>query len=105
MQIQVIKDLILINIHWDLPQEVIYNYLKYIKIILDKLIDKAAIIMRMLFLKDLRELQTSIDQTIVRCQVILFIVVSDIFKVIFCCYVKEYTANPKTDSRLGRVGR
>lgn len=51
----------------------------------DKAVDKAATLLRMLFVKDLRQLQSLIDKTIVDAQ--------------------EYTANPKTDSRLGRVGR
>ncbi|GMH43332.1 hypothetical protein BSKO_11254 [Bryopsis sp. KO-2023] len=51
----------------------------------DKAVDKAATLLRMLFVKDVRQLQSLIDRTIVKAQ--------------------EYTANPKTDSRLGRVGR
>lgn len=48
-------------------------------------VDLAATIMRMLYIKDLRQLQTVIDETLVQ--------------------VQEYTANPKTDSSLGRLGR
>ena len=45
----------------------------------------AAKILRLLHIKDLRELQTQINAAIVAVQAI--------------------TANPKTDSRLGQVGR
>eukprot|EP00803_Ostreobium_quekettii_P009173 evm.model.scf_3267.2 EVM.evm.TU.scf_3267.2 scf_3267:6281-12405(+) len=50
----------------------------------DAAVDKAATLLRVLFVKDLKRLQTFIDETIVQ--------------------VQEYTANPKTDSKLGRVG-
>eukprot|EP01025_Chloroclados_australasicus_P041677 TRINITY_DN4432_c0_g1_i1.p1 TRINITY_DN4432_c0_g1~~TRINITY_DN4432_c0_g1_i1.p1 ORF type:complete len:259 (-),score=20.81 TRINITY_DN4432_c0_g1_i1:325-1101(-) len=50
----------------------------------DKKLDIASTILRVLFIKDLRDLQSQIDHAIVELQ--------------------EYTANPKTDSRLGRVG-
>ncbi|KAK9805942.1 hypothetical protein WJX73_007158 [Symbiochloris irregularis] len=48
-------------------------------------VDLAGTILRMLFIKDLRQLQTVIDETMVQ--------------------VQEFTANPRTDSTLGRVGR
>eukprot|EP01023_Acetabularia_acetabulum_P061082 TRINITY_DN7366_c0_g2_i3.p1 TRINITY_DN7366_c0_g2~~TRINITY_DN7366_c0_g2_i3.p1 ORF type:complete len:262 (+),score=48.12 TRINITY_DN7366_c0_g2_i3:80-865(+) len=51
----------------------------------DKKLDIAATVLRILYIKDLRNLQSQIDHAIVELQ--------------------EYTANPKTDSRLGRVGR
>lgn len=47
--------------------------------------DVAATILHMLYIKDLRGLQTIIDETIVN--------------------VQNYTANPKTDAALGRIGR
>lgn len=51
----------------------------------DAPLDRAVRVLRMLFVKDLRDLQTSIDETIVAAQ--------------------EFTANPKTDTRQGKVGR
>lgn len=51
----------------------------------DPLVDKAAMILRLLHLHDLRDLQTIINEVIVCAQ--------------------NITADPKTDSRLGRVGR
>lgn len=51
----------------------------------DAQVDSASLVMRSLFIKDLRELQSVIDETTVG--------------------VQEYTANPKTDAKLGRVGR
>lgn len=51
----------------------------------DPAVDKAATILRLLHLHDLRELQTLINEVIVA--------------------VQEHTADPKTDSRLGQVGR
>ncbi|XP_045179239.2 RNA transcription, translation and transport factor protein-like [Mercenaria mercenaria] len=51
----------------------------------DYIINEAAKILRLLHIRDLRELQSSINQAIVAVQTI--------------------TANPKTDSRLGKVGR
>ncbi|PSC68454.1 hypothetical protein C2E20_7928 isoform A [Micractinium conductrix] len=47
--------------------------------------DLAATILRMLYIKDLRALQTAVDAAIVQ--------------------VQEYTANPRTDASLGKVGR
>ena len=44
----------------------------------------AARVLRMLYVADLRKLQDAVNTTIVALQ--------------------EFTANPKTDSRLGRVG-
>ncbi|XP_041353205.1 RNA transcription, translation and transport factor protein-like isoform X2 [Gigantopelta aegis] len=51
----------------------------------DYIMNDAAKILRLLHIKDLRELQTQINTAIVAVQAI--------------------TANPKTDSRLGKVGR
>ena len=54
-------------------------------LIADAKLDSAATILRMLYIKDLRALQSLIDRTIVE--------------------VQEFTANPRTDTALGRVGR
>ena len=51
----------------------------------DENVDMAAKILRMLYIKDLRGLQTSIDDAIVELQ--------------------ELTADPKTDAAIGKVGR
>lgn len=51
----------------------------------DEKTDAAATILRMLYIRDLRGLQTLIDETLVN--------------------VQNYTANPKTDAALGRIGR
>merc|ERR1719234_1032493 len=51
----------------------------------DKDVSEAARILRLLHIKDLRSLQTSINETIVTIQ--------------------SMTANPRTDTRLGKVGR
>ena len=51
----------------------------------DKDLNEAAKILRLLHIQDLRTLQTRINETIVSIQAI--------------------TANPKTDTRLGKVGR
>ena len=51
----------------------------------DYIINEAAKILRLLHIKDLRELQSQINYAIVAVQAI--------------------TANPKTDSRLGKIGR
>jgi RLL motif-containing protein 1 len=48
-------------------------------------LNNAAKILRLLHIKELRDLQTKINETIVSIQ--------------------NVTANPKTDSSLGRVGR
>ena len=48
-------------------------------------LDDAAKVLRLLHIQELRDLQTKINETIVS--------------------VQSITANPKTDSRLGRVGR
>lgn len=51
----------------------------------DPVLDHAAKILRLLYIRDLRDLQTKINETIVGIQ--------------------KITANPKTDTRLGKVGR
>ena len=51
----------------------------------DRDVHEAAKILRLLHIKDLRSLQTSINECIVTIQ--------------------SMTANPKTDTRLGKVGR
>ncbi|GIY59658.1 RNA transcription, translation and transport factor protein [Caerostris extrusa] len=51
----------------------------------DAILDKAAKILRLCFIHDLRNLQTKINEIIVS--------------------VQSITANPKTDTRLGKVGR
>lgn len=51
----------------------------------DKVLKEAVKILRLLHIKELRDLQTKINETIVAVQTI--------------------TANPKTDSSLGRVGK
>ena len=51
----------------------------------DPEVDSAALVLRSLFIQDLRRLQSTVDETVVR--------------------VQEYTANPKTDAKLGKVGR
>lgn len=51
----------------------------------DPVLDYAATVLRLLYVQDLRVLQTFIDETIVQ--------------------VQEWTANPKTDAKLGKVGR
>lgn len=51
----------------------------------DPVLDKAAKVLRLCFIHDLRDLQTKINEIIVA--------------------VQNITANPKTDTRLGKVGR
>jgi len=51
---------------------------------LDTTVDTAAKILRLLHIKELRDLQTRINETIVS--------------------VQSITANPKTDTKLGKVG-
>ena len=48
-------------------------------------LENAAKVLRALYIQDLRDLQTQVDRLVVQAQ--------------------EYTANPKTDSSLGRTGR
>lgn len=51
----------------------------------DKILNEAVKVLRLLHIKELRDLQTKINETIVNIQTV--------------------TANPKTDSSLGRVGK
>ena len=51
----------------------------------DKILNEAAKILRLIHIKELRDLQTKINETIVSIQTL--------------------TANPKTDSSLGKVGK
>jgi len=51
----------------------------------DKVLNNAARVLRLLHIEELRKLQTAINETIVAVQLI--------------------TADPKTDERLGQVGR
>ncbi len=51
----------------------------------DAKLDAAATLLRMLYIKDLRALQSQIDAAVVA--------------------VQEYTANPRADAALGKVGR
>lgn len=53
--------------------------------ILDNGANQAARVLRLLFVQDIRELQTRINEAIVA--------------------VQKITANPKTDTSLGKVGR
>ena len=48
-------------------------------------LDSAARVLRMLHVRELRRLQDEVNKCI--------------------CVMQEFTANPRTDSRLGRVGR
>lgn len=50
----------------------------------DAAVDNLAMLLRMLYIKDLRSLQSAIDRMLVQ--------------------VQEYTANPRTDASLGKVG-
>lgn len=50
----------------------------------DKIINEAAKILRLLYIQDLRTLQTKINETIVG--------------------VQSFVADPKTDSKLGKIG-
>ena len=51
----------------------------------DKQVDKAATVLRLLYIDDLRTLQTQVNDIVATLQ--------------------DFTANPKTDSKLGKVGR
>jgi len=51
----------------------------------DKSVDRAATVLRLLYIDDLRSLQTQVNEIVSTLQ--------------------DFTANPKTDSKLGKVGR
>ena len=51
----------------------------------DAVVDYASSLLRMLYIADLRELQDSVNEILIT--------------------VQEFTADPKTDSSLGKVGR
>ena len=51
----------------------------------DATVDRCATVLRMLYLRDLRELQDGVNGILETAQ--------------------QYTANPKTDAALGKVGR
>jgi len=51
----------------------------------DEVVNRVAVVLKMLHLADLRELQSDVNALVVLCQ--------------------EFTANPKTNSALGQVGR
>jgi len=51
----------------------------------DKQLDRGATVLRLLYIDDLRTLQTQVNEIVATLQ--------------------DFTANPKTDSKLGKVGR
>jgi hypothetical protein len=65
-------------------QHNISRYFKQSSLFADPVLNEAAKILRLLYIKELRNLQTKINETIVELQLV--------------------TANPKTDSSLGKVG-
>ena len=84
----------------------------------DQTTDVAATILRMLYIKDLRGLQTIVDETLVNVQVCApaslalshrnaLLVHTSHVRVPQRQHVplQNYTANPKTDAALGRIGR
>ena len=63
-----------------------FDHLLYISLLFtDYILDEAAKVLRLLHISELRDLQTKINEAIVAVQTI--------------------TANPKTDQKLGKVGR
>ena len=62
---------------------------------------EAAAVLRLLHIQDLRVLQTQINEAIVAVQKVLSIDV----EIETIATVFQVTANPKTDTRLGKVGR
>lgn len=72
-------NLIIINLIL-LSKRVIWSFM-----VLDYVMNEAGKILRLLHIRELRELQTRINEAIVAAQAI--------------------TANPKTDERLGKVGK
>lgn len=61
------------------------NFITSLQSTPDSAVNEAAKILRLLHISELRDLQTKINEAIVKVQAI--------------------TANPKTDERLGKVGR
>lgn len=62
----------------------------------------------MLYIRDLRGLQSTIDQTLVDVQVmnmVLAMVLHSMHQLTDAHLMQNYTANPKTDAALGRIGR
>ena len=51
----------------------------------DKAVDRAATLLRLLYIEDLRDCQTLVNEILV--------------------FSQSYTANPQTDAKLGQVGR
>lgn len=83
-----------ISTHWDLTLEVSDSSVIFTKpsqvepkinVFSDATLNEAAQILRLLHIEELRELQTKINEAIVAVQAII--------------------ADPKTDHRLGKVGR
>ena len=63
-----------------------FDHLLYFSLLFtDYILDEAAKVLRLLHISELRDLQTKINEAIVAVQTI--------------------TANPKTDQKLGKVGR
>lgn len=64
----------------------------------------------MLYIRDLRILQSTIDQTLVEVQVSHNRALNHCLTAAaachcYLCLLQNYTANPKTDAALGRIGR
>ena len=70
----------------------------------DKDVDEVAAILRLLHIRDLRTLQTQVRNIILITWICDYI--SDNFQINECIVaIQTITANPKTDTRLGKVGR
>ena len=57
----------------------------FIYLFLDEELDKAATVLKLLYIDDLRQFQNEVNAVIVSIQ--------------------EFTANPRTNAKLGKVGR
>ena len=64
---------------------------------------EATAVLRLLHIQDLRLLQTQINEAIVAVQKVMSLKIGDKYEK--CGYAVQVTANPKTDTRLGKVGR